>query len=95
MCSLKMRRQSRPMNAAHPAEHMGTVAKLSQLLHHVYSLQIHGYGFDCVCLKMVHTPTWQFVYWKIGDYPLSAVFFGRGTCFSDKPICCHQKTEVS
>ena len=73
----------------------GTVAKLSQLLHHVYSLQIHGYGFDCVCLKMVHTPTWQFVYWKIGDYPLSAVFFGGGTCFSNKPICCHQKTEVS
>ena len=25
-------------------------------------------------------------------YPL---FFGGGTCFSNKPICCHQKTEVS
>ena len=59
----------------------GTVAKLLQLLHHVYSLQIHGYGFDCVCLKMVHTPTWQFVYWKIGDYPLSAVFFWTGYLF--------------
>jgi hypothetical protein len=22
-------------------------------------------------------------------------FFGGGTCFSNKPICCHQKTEVS
>lgn len=69
----------------------GTVAKLLQLLHHVYSLQIHGYGFDCVCLKMVHTLTWQFVYWKIGDYPLSAVFLEGVPVFQTNPYAVTKK----